>query len=182
MESKARRIIIFSIAMLAISAALAIGVYSKMQKKRSLAYDAATVKASNLPEVISGVKDLQIAGVKLVDEGLPTAHLDIDVVNNSDEPCYAIDFIARGKTDVSSIGMNGYYDDPDNPRVVIAPHQIRTFTVFLGAMLEGPPIVINAARFATKDEGEDHEILELMHRAETRSREAKAAREKGRPQ
>jgi hypothetical protein len=180
MSRKSTRIIVFFVAIVVVSSLLALGVYSKIQqKKQSLAYNAASVRASALPEVISNVKDLQIAGVKLVDEGTETAHLDIDVVNNSDEPCYTVEFVARGKADVSAQGADGYANDPDNPKVVIPPHGIRTIKVFLGGMLEGPPIVLAAARFANGKEDGDPEILELEHRDERRSRAEKAARAKG---
>lgn len=151
-----RRVFVLT-ALLVLSSAIAAGIYtrsskSQKQKEGVQAYDAP--KVTEIPEVVSHIEGLQIAGVTLINQGTQAAALDIDVINHRDEAVMALDFVAGSKGDWSGLLFSGFWDE-DNPRVIIPPHTLKTFTVYLGGIYEGPPITVAAAIFSDgKEEGE----------------------------
>jgi hypothetical protein len=65
----------------------------------------------------------------------------------------ALDFIA-GKSTYSGLRIDGLLHE-DNPLVIIPPHSLKTFTWFLGGIMEGETVTLAAAVFADgKEEGE----------------------------
>ena len=151
-----RRLLLLTI-LLVFCSMLAVGIYSRASKSQKKSkdhprtYEAA--KVTDLPAVISGVKDLEITSVSLINQGTPEAALNIDVTNKRNEDVMALDFIA-GKNTYSGLRVDGLLEE-GNPRVVIPRHSLRTFTWSLGTILEGQTISRAAAVFADgKEEGE----------------------------
>lgn len=86
-----KRLTLLYVMLLTCGSVLALGVYSKMRppsqdkQKGPQTYKAEKTKLSQLPEVTSKVKDLQIAGVSVTGEGTEFAELQIGIINNSDK-------------------------------------------------------------------------------------------------
>ena len=151
-----RRILLLS-TFLVLSSAVAVGVYTRTSKSQKKAkgygqtYQAASVTTA--PQVVSNIDGLEISGINLINGGTAEAALNIDVTNKRNEAVMALDFIA-GSTDYSGMAMDGLLDE-DAPRVIIPPHSLKTFTWYLGAILEGETVVLAAAIFADgKEEGD----------------------------
>ena len=143
---------------------IAAGVYtqaSKSQKKQNdhlHTYDAAKVKSA--PEVRSSIRDLEISGVTLINEGTPQAAVGINVTNNRDQAVMALDFVA-GKDDYSALAFDGLLME-GGPVVIIPPHTLKTLTWFLGEIREGETIVLASAVFADGKEEGDKRSLDGM--------------------
>jgi hypothetical protein len=158
-----RRVLLIS-SLPVLSVVIAAGVYtqtSKSQKKQndhSHTYEAAKVKSA--PEVRSAIRDLEISGVRLINEGTPQAAVVINVTNNRDKAVMALDFVA-GKDDYSALGFDGLLLE-DGPIVIIPPHTLKTFTWFLGEIREGETIVLASAIFADGKEEGDKRSLDGM--------------------
>lgn len=157
MNSPTLRRLFFLVTVLAISAAVAAGLYSRTsksqtkQKEYGRTYEAA--KVSDAPKVVSGVKGLEISGVSLINQGSPEAALNIDVTNKRNEAVMALDFIA-GRRNYSGLRIDGLLQE-DNPLVIIPPHTLKTFSWSLSAIMEGETVTLAAAVFADgKEEGE----------------------------
>jgi len=136
---------------------LAVGIYSRASKSQKQTknhphtYDAP--KVTDIPKVISGIEGLEITGVSLINQGTPQAALNIDITNKRNEAVMAVDFIAGGNT-YSGLRIDGLLQE-DNPRVIIPPHSLKTFTWFLSAIIEGQTVRLCAAIFADgTEEGE----------------------------
>lgn len=175
-----RPILLTSLILTAAAASvLAIGVYSKMrpgipgQKIGPSVYDAQKIKQEQIPQITSKVKDLQIVGVSISDEGTDLAALQIGILNNSDKAVIAYEFSA---TDGQYFANRGRYGsaDADNPTTLIAPHSYATFDWNLHSIFAGMPIYLSAARFADGSEDGDAQTIKMMRKEFERTREAKA--------
>jgi hypothetical protein len=179
-DSRTLRKLLLTSTLLILSSVIATGVYtqaSKSQKKepaRRPTYDAA--KVTTPPEVRSKVKGVEIVGFRLVNQGTPEAVLSIDVTNNRDEAVMALDFVS-GKNDYSGLSVDGLLQE-GNPMVVIPPHTLKTFTWFLGEIMEGETVFLAAAVFSDGKEEGDKRSLDGMriHRqhSQQNQRDAKA--------
>lgn len=157
-NSRILRIVLLIGTLLVLSAVIAAGVYTgASQKQRETwgrTYDA--VKVTEAPEVVSKIKDLEIAGVTLIDQGMPHAALNIDVINHRDEDVMAIDLIAGNKLNVGGISMDGLMEE-GKQSVIVGRHSLRTFTWHLGEIMEGETVFLAAAIFSDgKEEGDKH--------------------------
>ena len=177
-----RRLLLLS-TLLVISSTIAAGVYTRVssQKKQVKAprtYKAADVTAA--PEVISIIKDLEISGVSLVNQGTPEAAVAIEVINQRDEDVMALDFIAgKGKSTTSGFAMDGLFQ-ADNPLVIIPRHSLKTLTWNLGSIMEGETIFLAVAVFSDgKEEGDKHFLdgfkkSRIHHQENSRKEKAKS--------
>jgi hypothetical protein len=175
-KARRRRVIFFSAAILLTASAVSLGVFSKIRQEPKQQRRVTAVKAervTTLPAVISKVKDLQVAGATLLNQGTPQAAVAIDIINNSDQPVISLEITTGDANDWSSLGIDGL-EDPDKPQVAIPPHSLKTFTWFLGEVLEGYPIVITGASFANGTEDGDARTLDTMHKDRERNRAQKA--------
>ena len=112
-----RRVLLIStsLVLLVVIAAVVYTQASRSQKKQNdhrHTYEAAKVKSA--PEVRSAIRDLEISGVTLINEGTPQAAVVIHVTNNRDQAVMALDFVA-GKNDYSALGFDGLLLE-DGPR------------------------------------------------------------------
>jgi hypothetical protein len=65
-----------------------------------------------------------------------------------------LDFIWRNNEVSGGNAIDGLLEE-GNPRVVIPPHTLKTFTVFLGEVLQNKPVFLGSAIFADgKEEGD----------------------------
>ena len=156
-----RRLFVLA-SILILSSVIVAGIYSpasrpqKNQRDYERTYEAS--KVTGPPQVISIVKGLEISGVNLINQGTPAASVVIDVTNNRDESVMALDFIS-GKKDYSGMLMDGLLEE-DNPRVIIPPHSLRTFTWGVGGIIEGTPVSLAAAVFSDGKEEGDKRFLD----------------------
>ncbi len=169
-----RSLLLLSVFVL-LSSALATGVYtqaSKSQKKQKdhpRTYEATKVTAA--PEVRSAIKGLDISKVSLINQGTPEAAIDIDVINNRDEDVMAVDFIAGvGKSTSGGFAMDGLLFE-DNPLVIIPRHSLRTFTWYLGSILEGETPFLAVAIFSDGKEEGDKESLDRLKKSRVHHQE-----------
>lgn len=150
--------LLFVTTILVLSSAVAAGIYTqtpKSQKKpdHERTYEAAKVTAA--PRVISNVKDLEISGVTLINQGTSEAAVSIDVTNKRDDDVMALDFIA-GRSTTSGLAIDGLLEE-DNPSVIIPHQSLKTFTWNLGSIMEGETIFLAVAVFSDgKEEGDKH--------------------------
>lgn len=180
-KARRRRLIFFAAAIVLTASVVSLGVFSKRrqepkQKKGPTALKAERV--TTLPAVFSRVKNLQVAGATLLNQGTPNAAVAIDIINNSDQPVISLEITTGDDNDWSSLGIDGL-EDPDKPQVAIPPHSLKTFKWYLGEVLEGYPIVITGASFADGTEDGDARTLYTMHKDRERNRAQKAAKKVG---
>jgi hypothetical protein len=177
---KRGRHILFAVALLMIASVVALAVFKRVRQEPKHRTPPTTHKAEQVttpPQVISKVKDLEVAGVTILRQGTAQAAIAIDIVNKNDQPVVALELSAGDKDDFSDFGIDGLVN-PLNPQVVIPPHSLKAIQWDLGAILEGYPVVITAATFGDgKDVGEARGI-EMMHhdRKRTKAEREEAAR------
>ncbi|HKS26311.1 MAG TPA: hypothetical protein VJS44_00765 [Pyrinomonadaceae bacterium] len=142
-----------------------------------------TSKAT-LPKLISKVKKLEIVNATIQREGEPNAAVTIEVKNNSD---LAVTYFALTNGTVATneygVASNGL-EDPDNPRVVIAPHSTATINILLSNLDGRYPIFLSAAVFADNSEDGDESVLKHMRAVRARDKakrdeEKEKAKQKG---
>jgi hypothetical protein len=114
-NSRLLRVSLFVMAFLILATAIVVAITrtSRSQKKpneTARAYEAAKVTAA--PQVTSKVKDLEITGVTLSNEGTPDAALVIEVTNHRDQAVMAIDFVATAGSTTSGLGMDTPFSRP----------------------------------------------------------------------
>jgi hypothetical protein len=180
-NAKTLRRIIFLTTILVLTSVIAAGIYTqasrpqKRQKDYGRTYEAA--KVTTAPEVKSNIEGLEISGVTLINQGAPEASIAIDVTNTRDQSVMALDFIS-GKSDRSGIRIDGLWEE-GNPRVIIPPHSLETFTWGLGEIIEGTTVSLAAAVFADgKEEGDNRslnsiKITRAKHQKKQREEKAK---------
>ena len=159
-----RRVFVLT-ALLVLSSAIAAGIYTRSSKSQEdlkhygRAYD--PVKVTEIPEVVCPIEGLQIAGITLVNQGTPAAALEIDIINHRDAAVMTLDFVTSTKNDLSGLMYDGLWEE-GNPRELIPPHTLKTFTVFLGGMMEGRPITVAIAVFSDgKEVGDPHSLASI---------------------
>ena len=153
-------------------------VYSRniKQEPSPKFHQPATVR--DVPIVVSKIKDLQITGVSLLNQGAAAAAVAIDVTNNRDSAVMSLDFIWRHKGDSGGIAMDGLSEE-GNPRVVIPPHTLQTFTWSLGEIPKGETLFLAAAIFADgKEEGDQRSLQGIRKRRSQYQLEKRAAQTK----
>lgn len=177
-KARRRRLIFFAAAMLLTASAVSLGVFNKITQEPKQQRHVTALRAervTTLPAVVSKVKDLQVAGATLLNQGTPQAAVAIDIVNNSDEAVISLEITAGDANDWSGLGIDGL-EDPDKPQVAIPPHSLKTFTWYLGEVLEGFPIVITGATFANGTEDGDARSLAIMRKDRERNRAQRASK------
>lgn len=167
-SSKNLRRILLLITFLVLSSAIAAGVYTRSSQSQKKAkgygrtYDAAKVSAA--PEVVSNIDRLEISGVSLINEGTPEAAIAIDVTNKRNEDLMALDFIAGKSGDYSGLRFDGLLQEHD-PIVIIPRHSLKTFTWYLGSIMEGETVSLAVAVFADGKEEGDPRALHALKKA-----------------
>ena len=110
------------------------------------------------PHVVSSIEGLQITEVRLVNQGTPQAAIEIDVTNNHDSSVMGLDFIWRHNQDSGGIAIDGLLEE-GNPRIVIPPHTLKTFTLSLGEIPADETVSLASAIFADgKEEGDKRSL------------------------
>jgi hypothetical protein len=178
-NSQSLRRLILITTLLILSSVIAVGVYTrsskfqKNQKDHPHTYEAAKVTAA--PEVRSTIKDLEISGFRLINEGTPEAAVVIDVTNQRDEDVMALDFVAgKGKSTSSGLAMDGLLEE-DRPLVIVPRHSLKTFTWNLGSILDGETIFLTVAVFSDgKEEGDKH-FLDALKKSRIKYQESRRA-------
>jgi len=156
--------------LLCIASVIGAVAYSNTFQKKLTYYNPASV--TEAPLVISQVQGLQITEVRLVNQGTAWAAIEIDVTNNRDSAVMSIDFIAKNKGSSGGIAMDGLLEE-HNPRIIIPPHSLKTFTWHLGEII-GEPAFLAAAIFADgKEEGDQSSLDGLRNRRAARRFENK---------
>jgi hypothetical protein len=165
------------ITLLVFCSVLAVGIYTRTSKSQKQSkgygrtYEAA--KVTDVPNVISGIKGLEITSVSLINQGTPEAALNIDITNKRNEAVMALDFIA-GRSNYSGLRIDGLLQE-DNPLVIIPPHSLKTFTWSLGAIMEGQTVTLAAAVFADGKEEGDKRFLDGIKKARIKFQEKQRA-------
>jgi len=178
-SNKLKTLILIS-TLLAFSLAIAAGVYTQTQKQpKDLSRPWQVEKVTAAPEVKSAIKGVNIAAVRLLNEGTPTVQIAIDVTNDRDADVMAVDFVCGvGKSASGGITMDGLYDE-DNPLVIIPRHSLKTFEFYLNSFMEGEPIILAVATFSDGKEEGDPRSLNVFKRGRSHDQE-KRRKEKAR--
>ena len=177
MNSPIVRRLFLLVTLIVVCSAIAVGIYTRTSKSQKQSkncgrtYEAAKVR--DVPTVMSGIKDLEITSVGLINQGTPEAALNIDVTNKRNEAVMALDFIA-GSANYSGLRVDGLLQE-DNPLVVIPPHSLKTFTWSLGGIMEGETINLAAAVFSDGKEDGDKGFLEGIKKARLKFQEKQRA-------
>ncbi len=150
----------------------------KNEKTYGRVYDPA--KVTTAPKVVSKIPGLEISSVNLIDQGTPEAAIEIHVTNTRNEAVMAVDFITSKNGDSMGQAYDGLLEE-DNPRIVIPPNTLKTFTFYLGGFFEGEPINLEAAIFSDgKEEGAKRFLNGL--KADRRHSQQSKRPQKGGPQ
>jgi len=171
--------------LLSVISLLAAGIHSETaagvskepshQKKNRKTYIPETV--TEAPLVRSKVKDLEIAEVRLENQGTSYAAILIDVTNKSDSAVMSLEFISGPQGNGTGLGFDGLLFE-DAVQIAIPPHSLKTFRWFLGEIREGETVFLAAAIFADGKEAGDKFTLDgiKVHRKnfQKRQREEKA--------
>lgn len=150
-------------ALLSMASVIGAVVYSRTFQQQPKVYQPALVKEA--PPVISNIEGLQITEVRLTNQGTAQAAIEIDVTNNRDSAVMSLDFIWRHKQDSGGIAIDGLLEE-DNPRVVIPPHTLKTFTWYLGEIPQGQTLLLGSAIFADGKEEGDQRSRRALERIE----------------
>lgn len=129
------------------------------------------------PKVISKVKNLEVVGVSVREEGQPTAELVIDIHNKSEKPVVAVSVECGDAKDASGVEINGDIGD-DQPTAVIEPYGRRTVKLSISNLLPGKPIKIVGAIYADGSEDGEPVTLGAMHEHRKRDK-AETLKRKG---
>ena len=171
-----RRILALSI-LLSMASLIGAVVYSRTIQQELKVYQPALVK--DPPPVVSSIEGLQITEVRLINEGTAQAAIEIDVTNNRDSAVMSIDFIWRHKQNSGGIAIDGLLEE-DNPRVVIPPHTLKTFTWFLSAIPQGQTLFLGSAIFADgKEEGDARSVEGIVKGRKQHQLKKKAQKKNG---
>lgn len=149
--------------------------YSRTFQQEPKVYQPALV--TEAPPVVSSIEGLQITEVRLVNHGTAQAAIEIDVTNNRDSPVMSLDFIWRHKQDSGGMAIDGLLEE-DNPRVIIPPHTLKTFTWSLAEVPKGKTVFLASAIFADGKEEGDRRSLEGIRKDRTQYQLKKKARTK----
>lgn len=156
-----KRVLALSVLLSIVSVIGAVAVYSSTFQQEPKVHQPALVKEA--PPVLSSIEGLQITEVRLVNQGTPQAAIEIDVTNNRDSAVMGLDFIWRHNQDSGGIAIDGLLEE-DNPRVVIPPHMLKTFTWHLGEIPQGKTLFLASAIFADGKEEGDQRSLQGMRK------------------
>lgn len=183
MIQKTRRPVVLAVTLLAITSVIGAGAYRELRRQESKqkASAAKTMKAEQVktvPQIVSKVRGLEVAGAAILRQGTPEAALAIDIVNNTDRSVMAIEISSGNENDWSSNGIDGIAD-PDRPEILIPPHSLKTFEWALGSIMEGNLITIAAASFSDGKEEGDSKSREMMKRSRERSKANRDAAQAG---
>jgi hypothetical protein len=155
-------------------------VYSRSFQQETKVSRPAQVKEA--PHVVSSIEGVQIAEVRLVNQGTAQAAIQIDVTNNRDSAVMGLDFIWRHNHDSGGNAIDGLLEE-GNPRVVIPPHTLKTFTLFLGEIPENETVFLGSAVFADGKEEGDQRSLEGIRQVRIQHQlKKKAEKKNGDPQ
>ena len=168
-----KRVLALSLLLSAASVVGAVAYSGTFQKKYRTYYESA--KVTEAPRVVSLTPGLHINEVRLVNQGTDTAAIEIDVINNRDSALMSIDFITKNpKTrDSAGIAMDALAD-ANEPQSIMPPHSLRTFTMYLSAMI-GEPVFLAAAVYEDGKEEGDKRSLDGLRAGRTHHRSNKTA-------
>jgi len=171
-----RRVLALSV-LLSMASVVGAVVYSRsFQQERKVPRPALVKEA---PTVVSNIKGLQIIEVRLVNQGTAQAAIEVDVTNNRDSAVMGLDFIWRHKQDSGGIAIDGLLEN-DNPRVVIPPHTLKTFDLFLGEIPQNETVFLGSAIFSDGKEEGDQRSLEGIRKVRIQHQlKKKAQKENG---
>lgn len=138
-------------------------------------------RVTELPQVISHVPRLSVAGVSVKDPGTPAASAVVEIRNNSPFAVMSVEISTKNGGDSGAVNTDGL-TDPENPIVVIEPWGTTTFEMSFTAMIPDAPLVISAAIFADGTEEGDKWSLDSMKLGRAKRLERIRERERrGRP-
>ena len=161
--------------LLSVASVIGAVVYSRSFQQEPINQPALVTEA---PQVVSNIEGLQIAGVRLVNQGTAQAAIEIDVTNNRDSAVMTLDFIWRQKQDSGGLAIDGLFEE-NNPRVVIPPHTLKTFTWSLAEIPQGKTVFLASAIFADGKEEGDRRSLEGIRKDRLRHQQKKAQEKNG---
>ena len=141
----------------------AVAYSGSFQQRPKTFYDPPRV--TEAPLVVSQIQGLQIAEVRLVNQGTTAAAIEIDVTNHRDSAVMSLDLISRNKDTSGGIAIDGLLEE-DSPQHVIPPHSLKTFTLALGEIL-GERVFLAAAIFEDGKEEGDRRSLLGIHKTRT---------------
>jgi hypothetical protein len=130
----------------------------KKNPKRTKTYIAETV--TEAPLVKSKVKDLEIVEVKIEDQGTPNALLVISFVNNSDSAVLSFEFVSGNKNESIGVGGDALMFEDSSGFVAVPPHALTTFSMSLGAIMQGETVFLAGAIFADGREEGDKRVVD----------------------
>jgi len=133
---------------------------------------------TQLPPVISKVKDLQVSSARIVRQGTPAAAIEIDIINNSDHALVTLNISSGDQNDWSSRTMDSLLEVDSLDEVkefLMMPHSLKTFEWNLGAILENSPVFISGATFQDGTEDGDPYQIKIIHHTRSKAKEERQA-------
>lgn len=121
-------------------------------------------RVTELPQVVSKVKNLEIINVSLRGEGTPDATASISIKNNSDKPIIAVAIESGDDKDSSGTSLNGFNEGDEPPSIVVQPYETFQMDFPLANLRPGFPIRIGGVIYADGMEDGETAALGTMHR------------------
>ena len=183
MKSKSiqiKHLIVLLAVLLLTASAIAVGVSSRSKQapKKKGPQTLVPSTVTQLPPVISKVKDLQVSSARIVRQGTPAAAIAIDIINNCDHALVTLNLSSGDNNDWSSRSMDGLLDVDsldDVREILMMPHSLKTFEWNLGAILENSPVLISGATFQDGTEDGDPYQIKIIHHTRSKAKEERQA-------
>ena len=138
-------------------------------------------KPRRLPPIVSQVKSVEVVSARVVNEGGPFEHIQIEVRNTTDRDIISLGVESGDSKDSAAIHKNGFSAEP--PQVVLPAHGTMTIEYPWTSVMKGHPLRVAAVIYADNEEEGDELALGSMRRSREQARakaaEKKAAEEKG---
>lgn len=153
--------LILSVAILTIMLVLVLVV---LPSKRSSKEQPETKRVTQIPQIVTKVKNLEAetAIIKRKDE--PTATVAVEIRNKSDKPVIAVAIESGNEIDSSGVNRNGFHEGDEPPSVVLQPHGTITLEMPLSNLRPDEPIKISGVMYADGTEEGDEATLGTMRR------------------
>ncbi|MET0752200.1 MAG: hypothetical protein ABWZ66_02455 [Pyrinomonadaceae bacterium] len=129
---------------------------------------------SEVPQIVSNIKTLEIVESNLREEGTTGAFVEIKIRNNSDKPIVAVSTESGNDKDVSGETVVGAVrKDDEQPSIIIQPYGTYQISFPISNVMPGSPIRIAGVIYADGGEDGDQTTLKSMRKDLERTKNKK---------
>lgn len=137
-------------------------------------------RVTEVPKIISKVKDLEVISTTIKRQGEPSAVVAIEIRNNSEKPIIAIAIESGNDKDASGVSTDGFKEGDEPPSVILPPHGSIIMEMAVDNLMPGKPLKIAGVMYADgSDEGD--ELTRKTLRGHREQAKTKGSARKGEP-